>query len=109
MIPQKDWEAINGNKSVSLPTLLRLLVVIVDYLQQHPFFLFLHLVRIPYCMVDGDHFSINYDFTDNSFGIYIQHDLKFSNYDSIRLKFEFSLVIDQLINFETNPELDMIA
>ena len=70
MFSQKDWKAINENKDISLPTLLRLLVLIVDYMREHPYFLFRHVVRIPYFMADSNHFKIHFDFTDNSFGIY---------------------------------------
>ena len=108
-IPHVDWDAILNNKPVSLPTLMKLLVAIVDYLQTHPFFLFQHLIRIPYHLSCDDHFQIKYDFADFSFGIFIRHDLRFSNYESIRLENNFSLIVDQILDFEMNPELEMVA
>ena len=108
-MPQMDLEAIFHDKPVSLPTLLKLLVAIVDYLNNHPFFLFQHVIRVPYNFSVNTHFEIKYDFTDCSFGIFLLHDFHLSNYDSIRLEFLFSFILDQLIDFETNPELKMIA
>ena len=109
IIPQKDWKALNENKDLSLPTLLKLLVLIVDYMQNHPFFLFKNVVRIPYYMAENNHFKIKFDFTDNSFNIFTTQDLAFSSYESIRLEFDFCFILDQLVDFEANKELEMFV
>ena len=40
---------------------------------------------------------------------FLLQDLTLNNYSSIRFEFQFSLILNQLIDFETNPELKMIA
>ena len=55
------------------------------------------------------HFQIKYDYTDYSFGVFILHDLRFSNYESFRLEFNFPLILDQILDFEINQELKMVA
>ena len=74
-IPQGDLEYIFKNKPVTLPTLLKLLVTIIDYLQQHPIFLFKNVIRIPYSFPVNHHFEIKYDYSDSSFGVFLLQDL----------------------------------
>ena len=78
-------------------------------MQNHPFFLFKNVVRIPYYMAENNHFKVNFDFTDNSFNIFTTQDLAFSNFDSIRLEFDFCFILDQLVDFEANEELEMLV
>ena len=108
MFSKHDWKAINTNEDVSIPTLIRLLILTIDYMHNHPYFLFKHVSRIPYFWADNDHFEINFDFQNNNFGIYLLKDITFSDYSSIRLKFEFCFISEQLVDFELNKELEMI-
>merc|ERR1712208_18330 len=52
---------------------------------------------------------MGYDHKDCSFGIFLLQDLTLENYGSIRFPMDFSFLLDQLVEFETNPELEMIA
>ena len=108
MFSKNDWKAVNDNKDVSIQTLLRLLVLIIDYMNEHPYFLFRHVSRIPYFWADNDHFKMNFNFQDNSFGIYLTKDIAFSDFSSIALNFEFCCITEQLVDFEVNNELEMI-
>ena len=108
MFSKHDWKAINTNEDVSIPTLIRLLILTIDYMHNHPYFLFKHVSRIPYFWADNDHFEINFDFQNNNFGVYLLKDITFSDYSSIRLKFEFCFISEQLVDFELNKELEMI-
>ena len=74
-IPHLDLENVFHDKPVSLPTLLKLLVAIIDYLNNHPFFLFQNVIRVPYTFSVNDHFEIKYQFSDCSFGVFLLHDL----------------------------------
>ena len=108
-IPQGDLDHIFSNKPVTLPTLLKLLVTIIDYLQNHPVFLFRNVIRVPFHFSINNYFEIQYDHKDCSFGIFLLQDLTLENYGSIRFPMDFSFLLDQLVEFETNPELAMIA
>ena len=77
-------------------------------MNEHPYFLFRHVSRIPYFWADNDHFTMQFNFQDNSFGIFLTKDLTFSNFTSISLKFEFCFITEQLVDFEINNELEMI-
>ena len=108
MFSQSDWAAVKNDKNVSIQTLLQLLVLIIDYMHEHPYFLFKHVSRIPYFWADNNHFKMHFNFQDNSFDIYLTQDIAFSNFSSISLKFQFCFIVEQLVDFEVNKELEMV-
>ena len=108
MFCKKDWESLKNNEDVSVETLIKLLILIIDYMESHPFFLFRNICRIPYSWADTEHFTVTFNHSENSFDIFLSKDLTFTNFSSVSLKFPLCFLTDQLVDFELNASLEMV-
>ena len=108
-LPQMDLEAIFNDKPVELKLLLKLLVNIIDHLSNHQYFLFKDVLRIPYSFEGMDHFEIKFNFGETAFEIYALKDICLENYQSVKVEFKFAFVVNQLVCFEQNKNLSVLA
>merc|ERR1711954_582682 len=108
MFCKKDWESLRNNEDVSVETLIKLLILIINYMESHPFFLFRNICRIPYSWADTEHFTVSFNYLENSFDIFLSKDLTFTDFSSVSLKFPLCFITDQLVDFELNTNLEMV-
>ena len=108
-LSKMDLDGIFTDKQLPLSTLLKLLVNIVDHLVDNQYFFFKNVIRIPYNYDPMNNFEIRYNSDDLAFEIFALHDIQLENYQSIRYEFQFTFVVNQLVSFEQNPNLDVLA
>merc|ERR1712055_110367 len=108
-MPHIDLDAIFNDKPVALKVLLKLLVNIIDHLSQHQYFLFKDVLRIPYNFEGMNHFELKYNFGETAFEIYALKDICLENYQSVKYEFKFAFVVNQLVCFEQNKNLSVLA
>ena len=108
-IPGINVEAIFDNKPIKLDILFRLLVSIIDHLNNRDFYLFKNLIRIPYNFQGGEYFEIKYNQFETSFELYNIKNIDLENYDSKKIDFDFQFQIEQMIIFEANEDLTYLA
>merc|ERR1711954_4168 len=108
MFSKKDWESWKNNEDVSVETLIKLLILIIQYMESHPFFLFKNICRIPYSWANTEHFTVNFNNLENSFEIFLNKDLTFTDFSSISLRFPLCFLVDQLVDFELNESIEIV-
>ena len=94
---------------LTLEALLRMLVLIVDYFQNHKFFFSNSIVRIPYTFNDKLNFNINFNASDKTFELLNKFPIQLDGFCSIKFDLEFSFIIEQLINFEVNSAFEGLS
>merc|ERR1712055_738553 len=108
-MPHIDLEAIFNDKPVELNVLFKLLVNIIDHLSKHQYFLFKNVLKIPYNFECMNNFEIKYNHGESAFELYTLKDICLENYQSVRIDFKFSFLVDQMVSFEQNQNLSVIA
>merc|ERR1711891_19328 len=108
-MPGINLEAIFDDKPIALNILLKLLVSIIDHLNQNQFYLFKNLIKIPYNFQGMEIFEIRYNQCDTSFELYTIKNINLENYQSLRIEFNFTFNVDQMVIFEPNQDLTVIA
>merc|ERR1711893_449206 len=81
-------------KQLDSLTLLKLLVLLIDNFQNNRFFFSRPLIHIPYVFNQVDTFRINFNVTEHCFELYTKYSLSFEGYSSVRLKIEFSCILN---------------
>merc|ERR1711891_137364 len=108
-MPGINLEAIFDDKPIALNVLLKLLVTIIDHLSQNQFYLFKNLIKIPYNFQGMENFEITYNQCDTSFELYTIKNINLENYQSLRIEFNFTFNVEQMVIFEPNQDLTVIA
>merc|ERR1711891_91752 len=108
-MPGINLEAIFDDKPIALNILLKLLVSIIDHLNQNQFYLFKNLIKIPYNFQGMEIFEIKYNQCDTSFELYNIKNINLENYQSLRIEFNFTFQVEQMVIFETNEDLTVLA
>merc|ERR1712030_247568 len=108
-MPQIDLEAIFDDKPIALNVLLKLLVTIIDHLSQNQYFLFKNLIKIPYNFQGMENIEIKYNHVETAFELYTLKNICLENYQSLRIEFKFSFMVEQMVIFEPNQDLTVIT
>jgi len=107
-MPQIDLEAIFDDKPIALEVLLKLLVTIIDHLSQNQYFLFKNIIKIPYNFEGMENFEMKYNHKETAFELYTLKNINLENYQSLRIEFNFSFTVEQMVIFEPNQDLTVI-
>merc|ERR1712208_61552 len=108
-MPGINIEAIFNNKPIKLNILLKLLVSIIDHLNNNQFYLFKNLIRIPYNFQGEEIFEIKYNQFETSFELYNIKNIDLENYQSLKIDFDFKFQVEQMVIFEANEDLKFLA
>ena len=108
-MPGINIEAIFDDKPIKLNILFRLLVSIIDHLNNNQFYLFKNLIRIPYNFQGEEYFEIKYNQFETSFELYNIKNIDLENYESLKIDFDFKFQVEQLVIFEANEDLTFLA
>ena len=93
-------EKIWHKNDLTLPAMLKLLVVIMENLHGNKFFLKTTVQKLPYFFDNTQFFSLNYDSTSRAFQLINKEQFAVDSFSSVRLEFQFGLYIEQLIQFK---------
>ena len=83
-----------------------MLIHIYDQLSNSLVFSENTLLKIPYKFEGQEGLKINFDNTNNKFELITNVDLKIEAFTSIRIKFNFSCYLAQMLNFENQNTID---
>merc|ERR1712030_109711 len=75
----------------------------------YQYFLFKNLIKIPYNFEGMNNFEIKYNHGETAFELYTLKDICLENYQSLRIDLKFSFLVDQMVIFEQNQNLSVIA
>merc|ERR1712082_223215 len=108
-MPGINVEAIFDNKPIKLNILFRLLVSIIDHLNNNQFYLFKNLIKIPYNFQGEEYFEIKYNQFETSFELYSIKNIDLESYQSLKIDFDFKFQVEQMVIFEANEDLTFLA
>ena len=89
-------------------TLLKLFVVIIDQFQANKFFFCNPISHIPYYFSQEKTIRLNFNPTNICFEIYNIHEMRFGWIESVRMGINFGCIIDQIIIFEKDSNLEFL-
>ena len=67
------------------------------------------MIKIPYNFEGMNNFEIKYNHGETAFELYTLKDICLENYQSLRIDLKFSFLVDQMVSFEQNQNLSVLA
>ena len=89
-------------------TLLKLLVVIIDQFQSNKFFFCNPISHIPYYLSQEETIRLDFNPTNICFEIYNRHEMRFGEFESVKILVNFGCIIDQLVIFKKGSNLEFL-
>ena len=93
----ENLENIWGPSELSIQAMLRMLVLIFDKLNSNVFFFSNSIQKIPYVFNNLQDCNVNFNPTTYCFEIFNLEMIKINGFSSIKIHFEFTFAIDQLV------------
>ena len=109
IFPQDVVQSILNKDKLSVFSLLKFLVVIIDCFQNNKVSFHNPIVTIPYHFRSDQDIQINFDPTNNTFELYNIYEMQINGYSSVRLSLNLECIIDQILIFEKCPDLDSLS
>ena len=102
-------QAIVNKNKLSIFSLLKFLVVIVDCFQNNKISFHNPIVAIPYHFQSDQDIQINFNPAKNTFELYNIYEMQINGYSSVRLSLNLDCILDQILIFEKGPNIEALS
>ena len=109
LIPCDILETFRNERKPAMMTLLKLLVVIIDQFQSNKFFFCDPISHIPYYFSQEETIRLNFNPTNICFEIYNKLEMRFGEFESVKISINFGCIVDQIVIFEKGSNLEFLA
>ena len=99
ILESENIKQIYSKDELSLSAILKLLTLVMSSLHSNKFFLKNSMIKLPYIFHQKQHFDLNYDSQEQCFELITKEGFKIDSFSSVRFKFEFKLILEQIMYF----------